>query len=337
MTALVALVVALLLLWLALWTVVARDAFVAVAGFVAYGLLLSLVWVRLAGIDVALTEAAIGGGLTGALLLGAVGRLRGTEAQAKAERSGAGTRALAASLSLGVTMALVLCVLALPESAPTLAPQVAQNLPTTGVGNPITGVLLAFRALDTLLEAIVLVIALIGVWSLAPDRFWGGRPGPRHTPDPDGILAYLARLLPPIGIVVGLYLFWAGADHPGGKFQSATILAAMWMLVQMAGLGDAPRIDSRWVRTGIVVGPLVFVAVGLLGAWQAGAFLGYPDGWAKPMIVAIEVSLLPTLVLVLALLLNGAPARSADSSPAPGETSISARNTRPMPTRSAGR
>ena len=52
MTALVSLVVALLLLWLALWTVVARDAFVAVAGFVVYGLLLSLVWVRLAGIDV---------------------------------------------------------------------------------------------------------------------------------------------------------------------------------------------------------------------------------------------------------------------------------------------
>ena len=208
-------------------------------------------------------------------------------------------------------MVLVLCVLALPEPAPTLAPQVVQNLPATGVGNPITGVLLAFRALDTLLEAIVLVIALIGVWSLAPDRFWGGRPGPRYTTDPDGILAYLARVLPPIGIVVGLYLFWAGADHPGGKFQSATILAAMWMLVQMAGLGDAPRIDSRWVRAGIVVGPLVFVAVGLLGAWTAGAFLGYPDGWAKPMIVAIEVALLPTLVLVLALLLNGAPARDA--------------------------
>jgi multisubunit Na+/H+ antiporter MnhB subunit len=182
-------------------------------------------------------------------------------------------------------------------------------LPSTGVGNPITGVLLAFRALDTMLEAIVLVIALIGVWSLAPDRFWGGRPGPRYTSDPDGILAYLARVLPPIGIVIGIYLFWAGADHPGGKFQSATILAAMWMLVQMAGLGDAPRIDSRWVRGGVVIGPLVFVAVGLFGAWTAGPFLGYPDGWAKPMIVAIEVALLPTLVLVLALLMNGPPSR----------------------------
>jgi multisubunit Na+/H+ antiporter MnhB subunit len=147
-----------------------------------------------------------------------------------------------------------------------LAPLAMSNLPATQVGNPITGVLLAFRALDTLLEAIVLVIGLIGVWTLAPDRVWDGRPGPRSAADPDGVPAYLARLLPPIGIVVGIYLVWAGADHPGGKFQSATILAALWMLVQMAGLADAPRIGRRWLRGGVVVGPLVFVAIGLLGA-----------------------------------------------------------------------
>ena len=59
------------------WTIVARDTFAAVVGFVAYGLLLALVWVRLAAPDVALTEAAIGGGVTGVLLLGAAARLRG--------------------------------------------------------------------------------------------------------------------------------------------------------------------------------------------------------------------------------------------------------------------
>jgi uncharacterized MnhB-related membrane protein len=310
MTAVVGVVVALLLLALAVWAVTVRDAFVAVAGFVAYGLLLSLVWVRLYGIDVALTEAAIGGGLTGALLLGAVGRLRGTESAAWSERSSAGLRAVAMLAAAAVTAVLMLCVLALPEPAPTLAPLVAGNLDSTGVGNPITGVLLAFRALDTMLEAIVLVIALLGVWSLSADDVWGGRPGLRHLSDPDGVLAYLARVLPPIGIVVGIYLFWAGADHPGGKFQSATILAAMWLLVQMAGLADAPPVGGRLLRAGIVVGPLVFVAVGMLGLGSAGAFLGYPPDWAKPMIVAIEVALLPTLVLVLALLLNGAPARS---------------------------
>ena len=310
MTALVAVVVMALLLWLAVWAVSARDAFLAVAGFVVYGLLLALVWVRLAGIDVALTEAAIGGGLTGALLLGAVGRLRATEAEVLAERSGAGTRLLALLLSLAVSAVLGFSVLALPEPVPTLAPLVVQNLPATGVGNPITGVLLAFRALDTLLEAIVLVIALIGVWSLAPERAWGGRPGLRYDTEPDGILAYLARVLPPIGIVIGIYLFWAGADHPGGKFQSATILAAMWLLVRMAGLADAPRIDHRGLRAGIAAGPLIFVAVGVVGIFGAGAFLAYPDGWAKPLIVVIEIALLPMLVLVLALLMEGAPARA---------------------------
>jgi multisubunit Na+/H+ antiporter MnhB subunit len=312
MTAIVSLVVAPLLLALAVWTVVARDAFLAIAGFVAYGLLLSLVWVRLHGIDVALTEAAIGGGLTGALLIGAAARLRGTEAAAWSERSGMGMRTLAKLLALGVTAVLILCVLLLPEPAPTLAPLVVPSLPATGVANPITGVLLAFRALDTMLEAIVLVIALIAVWSLSPERCWGGRPGLRHHADPDGVLAYLARLLPPIGIIVGVYLFWAGADHPGGKFQSATILAAMWMLVQMAGLADTPQVASRWLRAGIVVGPLVFVAVGVAGLLTAGDFLSYPPDWAKPMIVVVEVALLPTLVLVLALLMNGAPARSGD-------------------------
>ncbi len=304
----------LLLLALAVWAVVAREAFLAIAGFVAYGLLLSLVWVRLYGIDVALTEAAIGGGLTGAMLIGAVARLRGTEAAARAERSGAGVHALALLVSSAVTATLALCVLVLPDPAPTLAPQVVENLPVTGVGNPITGVLLAFRALDTLLEAIVLVIGLIGVWSLAPDRFWGGRPGLRHHADPDGILAYFARLLPPLGIVFAVYIFWAGADHPGGKFQSATILAAMWMLVLMAGLADTPRIDQRGLRFGVVVGPLAFIAIGVLGLFTAGALLAYPREWAKPMIVVVEVALLPTLTLVLGLLLAGPPLRRPGSS-----------------------
>jgi len=306
----VSLAVMLLLLALALWAVLVREAFLAIAGFVAYGLLLSLVWVRLYGIDVALTEAAIGGGLTGAMLIGAVARLRGTEASARSERSGAGVHLLALLLSLGVTATLALCVLVLPDPAPTLAPQVSQNLAVTGVGNPITGVLLAFRALDTLLEAIVLVIGLIGVWSLAPDRLWGGRPGLRHQADPDGVLAYFARLLPPLGIIFAVYIFWAGADHPGGKFQSATILAAMWMLVLMAGLADTPSIDHRGLRFGIVVGPLAFIAIGVLGLFTAGALLAYPEDWAKPMIVVVEVALLPTLTLILGLLLAGPPLRA---------------------------
>jgi len=301
-----------LILALGVWTILARDTFAAAVGFIAYGLLLTLAWVRLSGVDVALTEAAIGGGLTGALLIGAATRLRNTEAAARAETPGAFIRVLAALVAALVLAALAICVLALPDPAPTLAPEVAANIAVTEVGNPITAVLLAFRAMDTLLEAIVLLFALIGVWSLAPDRVWGGRPGPQQYADPNGILAYVARMLPPIGIMVGMYIFWVGADHPGGKFQGATIIAAMWLLTIMAGLTDAPPISRTWLRIGLVAGPLVFIAIGIAGAASAGAFLAYPDGFAKPLIIAVELALMPSLALILALMLAGAPQRPAD-------------------------
>jgi multisubunit Na+/H+ antiporter MnhB subunit len=302
--------VALLILALAAFTVIARELFAAAVGFIAYGLLLTLVWVQLHGLDVALIEGAVGGGLTGALVIGAASRLRGRQAAACAERLGAPVRTIAAVLAGVVTAALAACVLALPDPAPTLAPQVAANIGTAGVGNPVAAVLLAFRAMDTLLEAIVLIFALIGVWSLAPDRVWGGRPGPRHDADPNGILAYVARILPPIGIIVGIYIFWVGADHPGGKFQGATILAAMWLLAARAGLTDAPPISRVWLRIVLVAGPVVFVVIGLAGNITAGGFLAYPEGYTKPLILAIEWALMPSLALTLALLLAGAPQRS---------------------------
>ncbi|WP_266182301.1 hydrogenase subunit MbhD domain-containing protein [Dyella humicola] len=299
-----------LLLALAFWTVVARETFAAVAGFVSYGLLLTLAWVALSAVDVALTEAAIGAGLTGALLIGAASRLRKTEAAARTEWPGRATRVLAAIVASAVAAAIAACVLLLPDPAPTLAPEVAQNLASTGVGNPITAVLMSFRAMDTMLEAIVLLFGLIAIWSLASDRYWGGRPGLAPVYEPNGILAYLARVLPPIGIVVGIYILWVGADYPGGKFQGGTVLAAMWLLLMMSGLHDAPAVSRRWVRLVLIGGPAVFILVGVLGVFVANAFLAYPAGFAKPLIIVIEVALLPSLAVTLTLLLIGPPQRS---------------------------
>lgn len=93
------------------------------------------------------------------------------------------------------------------------------------MSNPVSAVLLAYRALDTVLESAVLPLALIGVWSLAPDRFWGDRPGFQHRADREGVLAFLAQQLPPFGVLMGIYMVWIGADHPGGKFQGGTVLA----------------------------------------------------------------------------------------------------------------
>jgi multisubunit Na+/H+ antiporter MnhB subunit len=299
----------LLLLGLALWVTVARNSFAAVAGFIAYGLLLTLAWLALSAIDVALTEAAIGAGLTGALLIGAASRLRNVEASAWGERPGRATHVLATITAAIVATSIAICVLKLPDPAPTLAPLAARHLAATGVGNPITAVLMSFRAMDTLLEATVLLIGLIGVWSLASDRFWGGRPGTTPVTDPNGALAYLARVLPPIGIVIGIYIFWVGADHPGGKFQGATVLAAMWLLVTMSGLRDTPATSSRRLRAALIAGPATFIAVGLLGAFTSGAFFAYPEDFAKPFIVVIEAALVPSLAVTLVLLLSGPPQR----------------------------
>jgi multisubunit Na+/H+ antiporter MnhB subunit len=304
------LVLVAMILGLAAWTIVVRDTFAATVGFLVYGLLLALAWVSLRAIDVALTEVAIGAGLTGTLLIGAASRLKKVET-APGDEPGTYTRVLAGIVSAAVAAGLAACILALPEPAPTLADAVAANMGATGVGNPITGVLMAFRALDTLLEATVLLFAVVGVWSLAPDRVWGGRPGPAHRPDPDGILAYLGRVLPPIGIVIAIYILWVGADEPGGKFQGATILAAMWTLVIMAGLADVPPASRRSLRLALVVGPAVFIALGFVGAVAAGAFLAWPTGLEKALIVVVEVALMPSLAVTLGLLLAGAPQRPA--------------------------
>jgi multisubunit Na+/H+ antiporter MnhB subunit len=301
-----------LLLAVATWSMVARQAFTAVVAFVVYGFLMAIVWVELSAVDVALTEVAIGSGLTGALLLGAVARLGRAETLPAVERPSRALRLVAALLSATVATALGAAVLFMRHSPPSLAPAAAANAAATGLSNPVANVLMAFRAMDTLLEKVVLLIALVGVWSLTPNHLWGGRPGPRYWADPYGVLAFLARVLPPIGVIVGIYMVWAGANRPGGAFQSGTILAAMWLLVMRAGVAHLPPINRPWLHWLLIAGPAGFLLVGLGGLWLGDAFLAYPVAYAKPIIVAIEVPMTLTIAVTLVLLMSGVPEGSAD-------------------------
>jgi energy-converting hydrogenase B subunit D len=77
---------ALALVWLA-WRVLASpDLFKAVVLFIVFGLLMALAWARLDAPDIALAEAAIGAGLTGALLLDTVGQITSRRIERPAER-----------------------------------------------------------------------------------------------------------------------------------------------------------------------------------------------------------------------------------------------------------
>ena len=296
-----------LLLAVATWVITSRAAFSAVVAFVAYGLLLAIVWVELSAIDIALTEAAIGGGVTGMLLLGAASRLRETEATAVS--TSVPLRLTAAVLCALITAGLAAIVLFPPNTVFTLAPDAMAHLLESGLGNPVAGVLFVYRAFDTLLEKAVLVLALVGVWSLAPDRFWGGIPGLQVYQQPNSVLTLLSQILPPVGIVVGIYMFWTGANNPGGAFQGGTVLAAMWLLVMISGLQRVPSTNRRTLRLLVIVGPAIFLAIGLAGFALAGGFLAYPAGYAKPLIIVAEAALTLSIGVTLGLLAAGPPER----------------------------
>jgi energy-converting hydrogenase B subunit D len=72
-------ILAVTLVWLCWRVLSAPDLFKAVVLFIVFGLLMALAWVRLQAPDIALAEAAIGAGLTGALMLDAVGQITGRQ------------------------------------------------------------------------------------------------------------------------------------------------------------------------------------------------------------------------------------------------------------------
>jgi uncharacterized MnhB-related membrane protein len=146
---------ALLVVGLAAWTIAARNLFASVVGYVAYGLLLALVWVRLYAPDVALTEAAVGSGVTGVLLVTAGKRLGAASASEAGTPPGdeqaLALKLFAGALALLVAGALAAIILILPDPAPSLAPEAAAAAdgPGAGLGNPITAVLISYRSFDT--------------------------------------------------------------------------------------------------------------------------------------------------------------------------------------------
>jgi multisubunit Na+/H+ antiporter MnhB subunit len=253
------------------------------------------------------SEAALGGGVTGALLLGACARLR--RANEVGEVCSPMTCGAALVLCAGLTAVLIGGVLWLPDPAPTLASVAKESLPLTGLGNAVTAVLMVYRALDTMLEKVVLLLALVAVWSLAPDRFWGGRPLFGSERQQSGPLIFLARLLIPVGILTGVYLFWVGADDPGSAFAGGAIIAAMGILGFFSGLCAVPSVRGFLLRGALAIGIAVFLVVGLAGLVAGSGFLTYPEGFAKPVIVLIEVAMTLSIGVTLALLVADPPGK----------------------------
>jgi multicomponent Na+:H+ antiporter subunit B len=154
----------------ALATVFLRDVLASVIAFAAYGLGLALVWVTLQAPDVALTEAAIGAGVTTILFLLTLTKT------ARPSAEGSTFKRIdwpAMGVVVVFTAALLWTVPAIPAigdpEAPAWAnPEVTQfyldnALAQTGVENVVTAVLAAYRGFDTLGEAVVVFAAGVAV------------------------------------------------------------------------------------------------------------------------------------------------------------------------------
>ena len=300
---------ALTLLWVGWRVLTSPDLFKAIVFFISLGLLLALSWVRLKAPDVALAEAAIGAGLTGALLLAALARLRqgeqGGQTDSPKEVSrrpdaplSGGARTILISLSAALFIVLSGAFLSMPMPSPGLEPLIEENLSATGVANPVTAVLLNFRGYDTLLEMGVLFLAVVAVWSLSSTPM-------QIAAAPDAILRWFVRLLIPIAILVSAYLLWIGAYAPGGAFQAGAVLAAAAILVLLAGDHLNPGWSGRPLRVALAFGLGSFVAVGATVMSLGYRFLEYPPGWAGNLILLIEVAATVSIGAALAAVLMG--------------------------------
>jgi energy-converting hydrogenase B subunit D len=67
------------LVWIAWHLLATPERFEAIVLFITFGMLMAVSWTRLGAPDLALVEAAIGAGLTGALLLDTLGRIETEE------------------------------------------------------------------------------------------------------------------------------------------------------------------------------------------------------------------------------------------------------------------
>ena len=310
------------LLWLAWQALSSPDLFRAIVLFIAFGLLMALVWIRLDAVDVALAEAAIGSGLTGALLLVTLARLETINTNKLAinkkqraqqiidklaEKNKSANNPAIFWLVLMILFSalltgLIYAVLTLPENISGLGGLVAESLNISGVTNPVTAVLLNYRGYDTLLEMGVLLLVLIGVWSL------GGIPK-QHKLFPGPVLNLLAKLLVPILIIVSGYFLWAGADAHGGAFQAGAILGAACVLLLLTGWQLTSSFTERVLRSILILGLACFIALGVILIILGGQFLEYPASHSGLLILLIEaLATLSIGITLAALFLGGRPA-----------------------------
>lgn len=279
-------VFALFLLTLLVITAVAivhtRDLFVAVMLTSIFSLLMAANFFILDAADVALTEAAVGAGVTTVIFLSALALTGHREQPRRGGRN----------VALGTVGVLAMLIIYATFEKPRLgdpdapvhqhvAPWYLDKTPEyMDFPNVVTAVLSSFRGYDTLGEVFVVFAACIGVLFIlgvkppaqALDR-QENNSGLRHHLIPQVV----GRLIVPFIVLFGLYTQFHGEYGPGGGFQAGAIIATGVILYALLeGEAEALRAVPRSVLLGMVIGgALLFGSVGVVCMLMGGSFLEY--------------------------------------------------------------
>ena len=123
---------------------------------------------------------------------------------------------------------------------------VEQGTEETGAVNTVAGMILDYRAFDTLGESFVLFTAVCAVtilMNLSPKK---RRPLPKEVVNyaADPIVAGVCRGLIPVILLFGVYILLNGHLSPGGGFSGGAVLAAALMIPPPAP--SVPPFSGRW-------------------------------------------------------------------------------------------
>lgn len=140
-----------------------------------------------------------------------------------------------------------------------------------GAANIVTAIIVTYRGLDTLGEVTVLFLtaAIVGL-VLAQDK--SGQELPRRKLPPSGeLLITGTRLLLPLILLFGAYVFIHGHLTPGGGFQGGAIVASAILLLLLSN--PLQRVSHRMIAVIESASGVTFVIIAVLGILLAGGFL----------------------------------------------------------------
>ena len=139
-----------------------------------------------------------------------------------------------------------------------------------GAANIVTAIIVTYRGLDTLGEVTVLFLsaAVVGL-VLANGRKRNN--GTHHLTPVGELLTSGTRMLVPLIMLLGVYIFVNGHLTPGGGFQGGAVIASGMLLTLLAN--PVRHFSHRVITTVESTTGVFYVGIGILGLFLAGGFL----------------------------------------------------------------